>query len=487
VDLLARIDNWGVVAPERLAHVSEGQTLTYGELKAQSDVLAAWLENGLGANRSPVAVIGHKEPEMLVAFLGAVKSGRPYVPIDTSIPSQRAERIVQNAGAAVTLTPELVREALETPRAAVEPKPVSGDDPYYIIFTSGSTGEPKGVVITLNCLTTFVTWTLGEQKFPELNEIFLNQAPFSFDLSVMDLYSSLASGGTLFSITRESIANSRELYRAFGGSGITTWVSTPSFAQMCLIERSFGPSMLPGLRRFWFCGETLANETAAQLLERFPEAEVWNTYGPTEATVATTSIRVTPDVLAKHAPLPVGYVMPGTRIAILDENRAPVSEGERGEIVIIGPNVSPGYLGRADLTEKAFFATDGTSAYRTGDWGRTRDGLIFFEGRMDGQIKLHGYRIELGDIESHLRNLPQISDAVVLVAEKNGKPDSLAGFVVLRERGTGSDFDISLQFKKLLGERLPTYMVPRKFWFLDAFPMTANGKADRRKLAELLR
>jgi D-alanine--poly(phosphoribitol) ligase subunit 1 len=601
VDLIARIDNWGVVAPERLAHVSEGQTLTYGELKAQSDVLAAWLENGLGANRSPVAVVGHKECEMLVAFLGAVKSGRPYVPIDISIPAQRVERIIENAGAAVTLTPERVREALETPEApetlraeearraelletinsavlkkareavgpardlrveidpksgdirvyakrtvvekvenkhdeiaferakkikadvqlgedlevpvtpegfrstaaqtakkammeriqerenAVKPKPVSGDDPYYIIFTSGSTGEPKGVVITLNCLTTFVTWTLGEQKFPELNETFLNQAPFSFDLSVMDLYSSLASGGTLFSITRESIANSRELYRAFGGSGITTWVSTPSFAQMCLIEKSFGPSMLPELRRFWFCGETLANETAAQLLERFPEAEVWNTYGPTEATVATTSIRVTRDVLAKHAPLPVGYAMPGTRVTVMDENRAPVPEGERGEIVIIGPNVSPGYLGRADLTEKAFFATDGTRAYRTGDWGRTRDGLIFFEGRMDGQIKLHGYRIELGDIESHLRNLPQISDAVVLVAEKNGKPDSLAGFVVLRERGTGSDFEISLQLKKLLGDRLPTYMVPRKFWFLDAFPMTANGKADRRKLAELLR
>jgi D-alanine--poly(phosphoribitol) ligase subunit 1 len=367
------------------------------------------------------------------------------------------------------------------------PKPVSGDDPYYIIFTSGSTGEPKGVVITLNCLTTFVIWTLGEQKFPDLDETFLNQAPFSFDLSVMDLYSSLASGGTLFSITREAIANPKVLYQQLAKSGITTWVSTPSFAQMCLVEKSFGPEMLPQIRRFWFCGETLANETAAQLLDRFPNAEVWNTYGPTEATVATTSIRVDRDVITNHAPLPVGYVMPGTRIAIMDENRATVPEGERGEIVIIGPNVSPGYLGRADLTEKAFFATESTRAYRTGDWGRTRGGLIFFEGRMDGQIKLHGYRIELGDIESHLRNLPQISDAVVLVAEKNGKPDSLAGFVVLRERGTGSDFDISLQFKKLLGERLPTYMVPRKFWFLDAFPMTANGKADRRKLAELLR
>jgi D-alanine--poly(phosphoribitol) ligase subunit 1 len=487
VDLLATIDRWGAIAPQRPAHISGDRTLTYGELRAQSDALAAWLTQKLGDNRAPIAVHGHKENEMLVAFLGAVKSGRPYVPIDSSIPVQRVESIIRNANAALTLTPEAVREALASPVADAHPKAVAAEDPYYIIFTSGSTGEPKGVVITLNCLTTFVVWTLGEQKFPELNETFLNQAPFSFDLSVMDLYSSLASGGTLFSVTKEAIANPKLLYQAFAKSGITTWVSTPSFAQMCLVEKSFGPAMLPQIRRFWFCGETLANETAAQLLDRFPDAEVWNTYGPTEATVATTSVRVTREVLAQYSPLPVGYVMPGTRLAIMDEKRVEVPEGERGEIVIIGPNVSPGYLGRPDLTEKAFFATDGTRAYRTGDWGRTRDKLIFFEGRMDGQIKLNGFRIELGDIESHLRSLPQISDAVVLVAEKNGKPDSLAGFVVLRERGSGSDFDISLQFKKQLAERLPNYMVPRKFWFLETFPMTANGKADRRKLAELLR
>jgi len=487
MDILAQIDHWGDSSPDRPAHVSDGRTMTFGELRAQSDALAAHLTQRLGDNRSPVAVIGHKENEMLVAFLGAVKSGRPYVPIDLSIPAQRAERIVQNAGAALTLTPVLVREILATPTPGTKPQRVAGEDPYYIIFTSGSTGEPKGVVITLNCLTAFVLWMNGEQKFAPQTETFLNQAPFSFDLSVMDLYLSLVNGGTLFSITKEAIANPKVLYQSFGPSGITTWVSTPSFAQMCLVEKSFGAAMLPNLRRFLFCGETLANETAAQLLDRFPSAEVWNTYGPTEATVATTSILVTREVLAQHSPLPVGYTMPGTRIPIMGENGAMVAEGERGEIVIIGPNVSPGYLNRPDLTTKAFYATDGTRAYRTGDWGRTRDGLIFFEGRMDGQIKLHGYRIEIGDIESHLRSLPDIADAVVLVVEKGGKPDSLAGFVVLRERGAGSDFELGLALKKQLADRLPNYMVPRKFWFLDAFPMTPNGKADRRKLAEMLR
>ena len=487
MDLLAQIDHWSTVSPERPAHVSESKTMTYGELRSQSDALAAHLAERLGDSRAPVAIIGHKEPEMLVAFLGVVKSGRPYVPIDLSIPPQRAGRIVENAGAALTLTPSLVREILSSPTPPAQPQRVVGEDPYYIIFTSGSTGEPKGVVITLNCLTAFVLWMNGEQKFAPQTETFLNQAPFSFDLSVMDLYLSLVNGGTLFSITREAIANPKVLYQAFPQSGLTTWVSTPSFAQMCLVEKSFGQAMLPKLRRFLFCGETLANEIAAQLLDRFPAAEVWNTYGPTEATVATTSVAVTRELLAQHSPLPVGYPMPGTRLPIMGENGAPVAEGERGEIVIIGPNVSPGYLHRPDLNAKAFSATDGTRAYRTGDWGRTRDGLIFFEGRMDGQIKLHGYRIELGDIEAHLQRLPEIADAVVLVVEKGGKPDSLAGFVVLRERGAGSDFELGLALKKQLAVRLPSYMVPRKFWFLDAFPMTANGKADRRKLAEMLR
>jgi D-alanine--poly(phosphoribitol) ligase subunit 1 len=486
MDLIRQIDHWGEVSPERLAHVSEGRTLTYGELRMQSDALAAILTERFGDNRAPIAVIGHKEPEMLVAFLGAVKSGRPYVPIDLSIPAQRAERIVQNSGAALTLTPAGVREALAAPASKAKSKPVIGDDPYYILFTSGSTGEPKGVIITLNCLVTFVTWMLGEQKFGEQSETFLNQAPFSFDLSVMDLYCSLATGGTLFSVTKEAIANPKLLYQQFAQSGITTWVSTPSFAQMCLVEKSFGAAMLPKLRRFLFCGETLANETAAQLLDRFPDAEVWNTYGPTEATVAATSVLVTREVLASHSPLPVGYTMPGSHISIMGETGAPMPEGERGEIVIIGPNVSPGYLNRQDLTDKAFFAIENTRGYRTGDWGRTRDNLIFFEGRMDGQIKLHGYRIELGDIEAHLRGLSQVSDVVVLVVNKGGKPDSLAGFIVLRERGAGSDFELGLALKKQLGDRLPAYMVPRKFWFLDAFPMTPNGKADRRKLAEML-
>ncbi|RYD81597.1 MAG: D-alanine--poly(phosphoribitol) ligase subunit 1 [Verrucomicrobiaceae bacterium] len=487
--IIDRIDQWANRAPDRIAHRSGERSLTYAELTARSNALAVALQARLGDSRAPIAVCGHKEPEMLIAFLAAVKSGHPYVPIDSSIPAQRVERIVANAGAALVLTPAEVAElsqgaADET--AIAQLRRVGEPDPFYILFTSGSTGEPKGVVITTANLAAFVDWLTSEHSFAEAGEVFLNQAPFSFDLSVMDLYGSLTTGGTLFSLTKEHVANLKLLYVAFASSGVTTWVSTPSFAQMCLIERTFAQPMLPDLRRFLFCGETLAPETASQLIERFPQAEVWNTYGPTEATVATTSIRITREVLAQHSPLPVGHAMPGTEVFIRGEDGQRVAEGDRGEIIIAGPNVSPGYLGRADLTEKAFFTHNGVRAYRTGDWGRERSALIFFEGRMDGQIKLNGYRIELGDLEANLRALPEIADAVVLPVQRGERIDALAAFVVLAGERNGSDFEVSAKLKSRLGERLPAYMIPRKFKFLDAFPMTTNGKADRRKLTEML-
>jgi D-alanine--poly(phosphoribitol) ligase subunit 1 len=341
-------------------------------------------------------------------------------------------------------------------------------------------------VITLANLEHFVDWMLGEQHFAESGEIFLNQAPFSFDLSVMDLYLSLVTGGALVSVTKDDIANLRNLFDLFRHNALTTWVSTPSFAAMCLIEKSFAQPMLPALRRFLFCGETLPNDVAAALLERFPEAEIWNTYGPTEATVATTSIRIDRNVLAEFSPLPVGAAMPGTRLFIRGENGASVPEGERGELVIAGPNVSPGYLNRADLTERAFFDLKNARAYRTGDWGRERGGLFFFEGRMDNQVKVNGFRIELGDLEANLRALEGIADVAVLPVEKAGRIDSLAAFIVEGERSLGSDFERSARLKTRLSERLPAYMVPRKIIFLDVFPMTPNGKVDRRRLAEQL-
>jgi D-alanine--poly(phosphoribitol) ligase subunit 1 len=482
MDIIDAINRAARNLPDKVAHISDIRTLTYGELGKRSDALAAHFTELYPGDKSPLAIIGHKEPEMLIGFLAAVKSGHPYVPIDVSIPELRANRIVHSSGAIATLrTPQIA--ALSAEHWSVKPNRIDRNDPFYIIYTSGSTGEPKGVVITLQCLTTFLDWMLEEQELKEASETFLNQAPFSFDLSVMDLYLSLATAGTLFSIGKEDIANPKKLYAALGRSAVTSWVSTPTFAQMCLVERGFGQAMLPQLRRFLFCGETLAPETAAQLLERFPNAEVWNTYGPTEATVACASVRVTRELLARYSPLPVGVPMPGSRVFVADANGKPINPGERGEIIIAGANVSPGYLGQPELTDASFFRFGSLRAYRTGDWGRIQDDLLFFEGRIDGQVKVNGHRIELGDLEENLRELPDVADAVVLPVIRKGIAESLAAFVVLVQRSQESEFALGARLRAQLAERVPVYMLPRKIIFYDAFPITANGKTDRKRLS----
>ena len=485
MNLIQRIDHWAAAAPGAIAHLSGDRTLTYGELRRSSNVLASYLTQRFGDDRRPIAVLGHREPEMLVAFLGAVKSGRPYIPIDTALPETRTDQIVVSSRAAFVLTPDQIRQYSSGERRSPIMS-VEKNDPFYILFTSGSTGEPKGVIITLACLEHFINWMLAEQEFSERGEVFLNQAPFSFDLSVMDLYCGLATGGTLFSISRDLIENPKKLYSALANSGVTTWVSTPSFAHMCLVEDKFAEAMLPRVRRFLFCGETLAPQTAAQLLARFPQAQVWNMYGPTEATVATTSIQIDAAILKKYSSLPVGRVMPGTKIFIVNENGDEVFADERGEIIIAGPNVSPGYVGRPDLTARAFFEYRGSHAYKTGDLGHFRDSLLFFEGRIDEQIKLSGYRIELGDVEANLRALPTVRNAVVIPMIKSGTAQSLTAFVSLTARNETSDFKLAHNLRSQLGQRLPMYMLPRKFVFLDAFPMTANGKVDRIALAKSL-
>ena len=287
MELFARIARWARQWPERPAHIgvnAQGKrvTLTYGDLLAKAACLAAHLRRELPADGSPVVVLGHKEPEMLVGFLGVAGSGHPYIPLDDSLPAARIAAVMASAGAALTLTPTAIAEICRDASGpdASHLTPPAPDAPFYIIFTSGSTGQPKGVQITAGCLQTFLDWLGGEQRFREGAEIFLNQAPFSFDLSVMDLYGSLAAGGTLYSITRAEIADFKALFAALHASNFTVSVSTPSFAQVCLLEKTFTASRLPDARKFLFCGETLHPETARQLLDRFPAAEVWNTYGP---------------------------------------------------------------------------------------------------------------------------------------------------------------------------------------------------------------
>lgn len=452
-------------------------------------------------------MLGHKHPMMLVCFLACVKAGHAYVPVDNSLPTGRIRDIIGESGAPLVLAPqpmdelelglpswsmdELLRRSGEQSDSPLDPSSwVQPQDPYYVIFTSGSTGKPKGVQISRDALNRFTTWALslrsaeGVTTGPDAEATYLNQAPFSFDLSVFDMAMALGSGATLYSVDKAQIAKPSELVDALRASGVTVWVSTPSFADLCLMNPEFTAEVLPGLELMLFCGETLTHDTASQLRARFPRATVVNTYGPTESTVAVTSVVVTDDVLDAHAVLPIGAAKPGTTIHIQDADGTDLSTGASGEIVIAGDTVSLGYFRRPDLTAKAFTTIDGQPAYRTGDAGSLdEDGQLHFGGRLDFQVKLHGYRIELEDIEANLRGLPSVGQAVVLPMHEGDDPGAqvthLQAVVQLHERGDASNLGLMVALKKQLRELLPDYMVPKNFTFVDAIPLTANGKVDR--------
>jgi D-alanine--poly(phosphoribitol) ligase subunit 1 len=501
--MLNTIRDFAISHPETSAFISPNKVITYDELWKNSDHVAAYLLNLNLTNSSPVLVYGHMEPEMLVSFLGSVKAGHPYIPVDTSIPLERIEKIAESSHTELIINVSnqtLTLEFANIPMVSMEEimlktqskinissdSWVKENDNYYIIYTSGSTGNPKGVQISANNLQSFVDWMLTD--FPIGEKLcFLNQAPFSFDLSVMDLYPALSSGGTLFAITKEMIAKPKILFEALAVSGVHVWTSTPSFVQMCLMDPSFNETLLPNLTVFLFCGEILPNAICQQLMERFPKAKLYNTYGPTEATVALTSVEVTKKMLDQYSSLPVGKVKNDSRILLLDEDGNQVTNGEKGEIILIGPGVSKGYLGQPELTKKAFSTIDGQQAYRTGDAGfMEEDGLLFYKGRMDFQIKLHGYRMELEEIEYHIAKSQYVKTVVVIPIYQHDKIEYLSASIVPEKHHFEKEYQLTSAIKKELTEVLPSYMIPRKFTYHNELPMTSNGKVDRKKIKELV-
>ena len=506
MNLLDAIASHAAARPEALAYRSPQGELTYRQLWEGAGRLAAALDRRLGENRAPLVVYGHKGPLVPLCFLACARSGRGYCPVDTSLPPERVARTVEAADPPLVLAAEPLADPCGRPVLAAaelaalaeggEPPvalhPVEGEDLFYILFTSGSTGTPKGVQITADCLDHFLDWSsqLGEGFPAEAPRVFLNQAPFSFDLSVMDLYTAFYTGGTLWTLPKEVQQDAAALFSSLEQSGAQVWVSTPSFAEVCLADRRFDSALLPDMKLLLFCGETLQNATVQKLHSRFPGAKVINTYGPTESTVAVTQVEITPALAAADEPLPVGAPKPGTWLLIAGPEGEDLPEGERGEIVIVGDTVSSGYFGRPDLTARAFGTRRVVGGeyrlYRTGDKGYLRGGQLHYCGPLDLQIKLHGYRIELEDIEQNICRLPGVRGAVVLPQERDGAIRSLTAYVAADwpgERG----FAASQRARGELAQFLPAYMIPKKFVFLDALPMTANGKVDRKALGGLAR
>lgn len=460
-------------APDAPAVIATDRSLSWAQLRAEA---GAWAEEARRhgvAPDVPVVIYGHKEAAFFVAMAGALLIGAPFVPVDTIYPQERLRRIVEIVRAAA------VFDAVSGSFTPGEGAMLAERGLAYVMFTSGSTGDPKGVQIGRESVGLLGDWMLGSFGLGEA-PVFMNQAPFSFDLSMYEVFATLAAGGCCVLNAREQIAAPSAWMARLAEHGVTVWVSTPSFAHQQLANRDFSPAALPTLRTFLFCGEPLPSALAKKLRQRFPDAVILNTYGPTEATVATTWIEVTDAVLAAHDPLPVGHAKPDS-VLIVDE----------GEICIVGDHVMRGYLNRPDLNEaKLYTYADGRRAFRTGDLGQMEgDGLLFCRGRMDDQIKLNGYRIELAEIDEALHGLPGVEGGACAVLRRpDGTAVRLIGFVAGVDGEQAPSIlapDALAGWKERLAQRLPPYMVPSELVACPALPMSNNHKIDRKKLVEI--
>ena len=498
-DMIEAIEHFAQVQPDFPVYDILGQVHTYGDLKKDSDSLAAHIDRLGLPDKSPVVVFGGQEYEMLATFVALTKSGHAYIPIDSHSALERVAAIVEVAEPSLIIaindfpladvtapifSAEQVQTAFREGASYELSHPVQEDDNYYIIFTSGTTGKPKGVQISHNNLLSFTNWMITDKEFatPARPQM-LAQPPYSFDLSVMYWAPTLALGGTLFALPSAVTQDFKQLFETILSLPIAIWTSTPSFADMALLSDDFNSQKLPQLTHFYFDGEELTVKTAQKLRDRFPQARIINAYGPTEATVALSAVAVTDEMLQNYKRLPIGYTKADSPTFVIDEEGQKVPNGQQGEIIVCGPAVSKGYLNNPEKTAEAFFEFEGLPAYHTGDVGSmTDEGLLLYGGRMDFQIKFNGFRIELEDVSQNLNKSKYIESAVAVPRyNKDHKVQNLLAYVILKD-GVAEQFereiDITKAIKEDLQDIMMSYMMPSKFLYRETLPLTPNGKID---------
>jgi amino acid adenylation domain-containing protein len=468
------------------------ELLTYAELDAQANQLAHHLQ-GLGVG--PEVLVGicvERSARMVVGLLGILKAGGGYVPIDPAYPADRQAFMLESSEAPVILTEDRLRASLPDSDArivgidgewdAISRHPIEApassgahnpDQLAYVIYTSGSTGQPKGVQIQHRSLVNFL---LTMQDTPGLgaDDVLVAVTTLSFDIAGLELYLPLITGARVVIAPAATASEPRALAELLSRSSSTIMQATPTTWRM-LVDSGWTP---PAGMKALCGGEALPVALADSLVEL--GLELWNMYGPTETTIWSTCAHVE----TRGKSLTIGRPIANTTLYILDSAMEPVPVGVAGELWIGGHGLARGYRGRDDLTTERFVPdpfdrSPGARIYRTGDLARYRpDGAVDFLGRLDNQVKVRGFRIELGEIETVLANHPAVSSAVV-VARGSGAEAELAAYVIPLgvPVGTGA-------LRQYLTQSLPAYMVPSTVTLLDAFPLTPNGKVDRKALPE---
>ena len=459
-----------------VAYTVDNKSYTYKELyKYVCNIYHLLLQ--INKNKRPVVVYGHKEVYMKASFLACSFAGMAYVPIDKSMPQERINRIIDQIKPDVSIgieisTKQIYRIMNNENFQDIEQLYLKPNDIYYIIFTSGSTGIPKGVKVTYENLNSCIHWL---KDITEMEKgVILNQANYSFDLSVADLYLSLITGSEHFIINNEAQFDFNKIFEQLKKCKATLMVATPAFIDLLLLDKSFEKNLLPNLKTILFCGEKLLKSTVSKLYSRFDNINIINSYGPTECTFAVTSIKITKDFES----IPVGIPKDDVKIYIVNDKLNKLQEGEVGEILILGKSVADGYL---DIVNESFIEFENEKAYLTGDLGYIKNGILYYKSRKDSQIKFKGYRVELSDIEKNIQELNYIEKSVVIPKlNKDEKVSNILAFVILKENITKTESEIS----KDLHVKIPEYMMP-KIKIVKEIPINTNGKCDRKKLLEV--
>ncbi len=483
--------------PQAVAVSRAERSLTYVELNARANRLAHYLtRRGVGPH-CRVAVLLDQSFELLETYLAALKCGAAYVALDAHAPAHRQAFMLEDSGASVVLTvsARTLWPQINAQRIDVDLLEVQGEDACdlhavfsdlhaaeaaaCIMYTSGSTGRPKGVVVPHRAIARLVL----NNQFSQLNaddRVALHSNP-AFDASTLEVWGPLLNGGRVVVIDQATLLEPQRFKRELQEQGVTVlWMSVGLFNQYAdtLAEA------IAQLRYLLVGGDALDASVIARVLSEHPPQHLLNGYGPTENTVFSTTHQVR-EVAAGARSIPIGRAISNTQVYIVDENYRPVPLGVIGQICVAGEGLAWGYVNGPELTAERFvanpFGAPGSRLYCTGDLGYWRpEGAIEFVGRNDGQVKVRGYRVEVGEIEARLREHPAVAEAVVMARADSEREKRLVAYYSLRADAL-ENVD-SRQLRSHLAQRLPEYMVPSAYVPLAALPLTTNGKVDRQRL-----